>query len=364
MNPLNRRNTVWPRASDTTQSTSVVVDSSPPKSSASQHKRQKPDLLIQVPPHGPIPTPPAFSTRALDINTVSIELRNPYDFPTSKNLDHSIVVTNKSIWKMYDPIVTRSNQGPCQQGFAILSRRKVSQRGTVEGDVIVKAQALTMPLKHFAKPRCQNLVELYGAFRSRDTLWLLYEEMTVSLEQVFALDHSPWIVNPDQQHTQISSISQQLLLGLEYVNRYFERPYGELSPEGILLDRSGAVKLANIGAVILKDVSVSGTTDLQAFVRILVRLLLPLEREDSIAPSKVDPLAYDFYLCATKHDFTALLNHSYLSTANPQSLTKLVMWTSKSVYDPPLDVSSPMLFDQRDNSQTTVPPLRGKTESG
>ncbi len=140
-------------------------------------------------------------------------MRNHFRVPTTQSLNHSIVIIEKTVWDLYEAIAFCSNQGEDEPaGYTILSRRKRTHSHQDESLFVVKQHQSRLPegIRHFVKPRSRFLVELHGAFHSGAHLWTLYEEMDLSLEQIFALDCDPWTICPGEKDAQISAIASHV----------------------------------------------------------------------------------------------------------------------------------------------------------
>ncbi|KAK5111089.1 hypothetical protein LTR85_012264 [Meristemomyces frigidus] len=231
-----------------------------PKTSVSRlsvHTHHERPFVRLDQPIGDVPPPRVESRTAMSAHQgrqprAKLALHhNPHAVPTAHALNHSIVLTPKSVWDFYEAIEYSDNQGDTSQGHATLSRRRRSHPEKDERLFVIKEQRWPSehPLQHFKKPQCQYLVELYGAFRSDATLWTVYEEMDMSLEQIFELDCDPWTINAGQKDAQISAISYQ--------------------PED----------------------------DCKSFAKVLVRLYLPGDPREDLLQQQVDELPFGFYCC-------------------------------------------------------------------
>ncbi|EMC97299.1 hypothetical protein BAUCODRAFT_23622 [Baudoinia panamericana UAMH 10762] len=130
--------------------------------------------------------------------------------PTARTLSHNVVIVKKRVWDLYQPIDYPVNQGHKVHTSMFLCRRKNSSSDTDKLYVIQEQKSFeTGRLLHFSKPKSQYLVELYGAFTMHGTLWTIYEEMDLSLEQVLGLRCGPWTIHPERKHNQIGSIAYQ-----------------------------------------------------------------------------------------------------------------------------------------------------------
>lgn len=136
---------------------------------------------------------------------------NPHKIPTHHTLNHSIVVTDKPVWDLYDALEYCVNQGDCPWGAPILSRRRGVNSEHNKTLYVIKRHRWTSNdvLRHFTKPSCPYLVALHSAFYADSTLWIVYEEMDISLDQIFELDRDPWTIAPEGRDRQIAAISHQ-----------------------------------------------------------------------------------------------------------------------------------------------------------
>jgi len=237
---LKRTNTIWPGASsDRTIKTSTVPESVGDVTRSDLTPR-KPNVLLkkvkdkdeihpkllasfQSKPITDVPKPPIQQHRDSSNGTGLVLARekvahfNSKGVPTCSSLELNIVVTTKKVWDLYEPLHFCTHQGHDHQHEAVLSCRK----GQETRLFVLKRRLLSKDTKlvHFTRPRCEYLVDLEGAFSWRDELWLIYEEMDLPLELIFALDHDPWTLYEgstmneeydDNKNRQISAIAQQV----------------------------------------------------------------------------------------------------------------------------------------------------------
>jgi hypothetical protein len=132
--------------------------------------------------------------------------------PTARALNQSIVITPMCVWELYEAIELCDNQGTCpDRDPSVICRRKTSSEAQ-DCLFVVKEQRWSggaIP-RHVVKPRSPYIVDLHSAFFQDGTVWTIYEEMDLSLEQIFELDCDPWTVDPGRKDLQISSISAQV----------------------------------------------------------------------------------------------------------------------------------------------------------
>lgn len=155
-----------------------------------------------------IPAPPSFKrTEAAPSNEEQSrdvvswpkhKLHNRHMVPTAGALNQSIVITRMSVWDLYEQIEFCDNQGECSEGKSSVICRRKAPAAKEECLFVIKEQRWSgnALLSHCVKPQSAHLVDLQSAFCSGDILWTIYEEMDISLEQIFELDCDPWTVNP------------------------------------------------------------------------------------------------------------------------------------------------------------------------
>ncbi|EGP82390.1 uncharacterized protein MYCGRDRAFT_97575 [Zymoseptoria tritici IPO323] len=196
-------------------------------------------------------------------------------------------------WKIYEGLEYSSNQGS-DNGAVILSRRIQRRDEPPDSLYVIQKEPyhLSDEVRTILKPMHDNIVTLYQVFHYEETLSFVYEEMDISLEQIFLLDVDPWSINPSQRDEQIASISQQVLTALWYVHEQLHISHGDVSIANILLSRTGTVKLANIGRSIM-NAEPKTSDDCRAFAAIFVALSLPMEIKPS--QDKLASTACDFH---------------------------------------------------------------------
>ncbi|KAK1809301.1 hypothetical protein LTR12_016330 [Friedmanniomyces endolithicus] len=214
---LKRTDTIWPKAKRHTSSIDdelgAVRDPTVPQLHTNHDaSEQKDDSSTSL----PVPKPtqrPRIEELKPHVLSRAAGMRSHFRVPTAQSLNHSIVIIEKTVWDLYEAIAFCSNQGEDEPaGCTILSRRKRTHPHQDESLFVVKQHQSPLPegIRHFVKPRSRFLVELHGAFHSGAHLWTLYEEMDLSLEQIFALDCDPWTICPGEKDAQISAIASQV----------------------------------------------------------------------------------------------------------------------------------------------------------
>lgn len=294
---LNRANTIWPRANagrlhadptnDADDQQNPTCATQPLRSSSEVHSKRQKHRLVKKPasqqesppssrdesrPVADVPAPPPL--RATEIARVVSENRphagellqgnkiyNQHMVPTARALNQSIVITPMCVWELYEAIELCDNQGTCpDRNSSVICRRKTSSEAQ-DCLFVVKEQRWSggaIP-RHVVKPRSPNIVDLHSAFFQDGIVWTIYEEMDLSLEQIFELDCDPWTVDPGRKDLQISAISaqvcfstarsahslitQQVLQGLVYIHDNLGVAHGAISARNVLLKRTGRVKL-------------------------------------------------------------------------------------------------------------------------
>lgn len=137
--------------------------------------------------------------------------RNRFVVPTQNALNHSLGLLRQPWWKIYEGLEYSSNQGS-DNGAVILSRRIQRRDEPPDSLYVIQKEPyhLSDEVRTILKPMHDNIVTLYQVFHYEETLSFVYEEMDISLEQIFLLDVDPWSINPSQRDEQIASISQQV----------------------------------------------------------------------------------------------------------------------------------------------------------
>ena len=139
-----------------------------------------------------------------------LQTHNQFLVPTKTALDHSLCLFRKPWWDFYEGVEYASNQGAAGAA-TILSRRRQLPNERPDALYVIKKQVLaTNPgIRNVAKPIHDNIVTLFQVFHHEGVVSFVYEEMDVSLEQVFLLDIDPWSINPEHKDSQIAAICSQ-----------------------------------------------------------------------------------------------------------------------------------------------------------
>jgi hypothetical protein len=225
---LKRAGTVWPGSSATTAGSyrHGTLYTNPEEESLGftegSNLEQTFNETLSDPPIEAVPPPPKVHANS-QLNRIADRLKprllNRYAVPTAGALCQSIVVTPASVWNSYEAIAVCYNQG---DGVSTLvsrvgptSSEEHGQQFSIKDQdklYVVKEQRWESDtsIRHFIKPTCTYLVELHSAFCVQDKIWVLYEEMEMSLEQIFELECDPWSVNPGYKDAQIAAICFQV----------------------------------------------------------------------------------------------------------------------------------------------------------
>ena len=247
---LNRANTIWPRAtvepvhsrpaSVADDQRDLPLEPQPFTGSSNLHLKKQKHRLVKKPtsqqepplssrdeskPIDGVPVPP--SLRVTETAGIASEdgtrlrellpenkIYNQHMVPTARALNQSIVITPMCVWDLYEGIELCDNQGTCpDRKSGVICRRKTSSEAQ-DCLFVVKEQRWSggaIP-RHVVKPRSPYIVDLHSAFFQDGIVWTLYEEMDVSLEQIFELDCDPWTVDPGRKDRQIGAISSQVCM--------------------------------------------------------------------------------------------------------------------------------------------------------
>lgn len=131
---LKRADTVWPKAAQRIK----------PKLEQERHSTKESQETQSDPLSIPQPSQQCRDEGATQIAlSRAAGVRNPFTVPTAQSLGHSIVVTSKLVWDLYDAIEYCSNQGDNIHGYAVLSRRKRPQPYQDESLFVVKQHQYT-----------------------------------------------------------------------------------------------------------------------------------------------------------------------------------------------------------------------------
>lgn len=226
---LNRANNIWPSASARPLHSNPANDADdqrdpawaiqPSSSSSEIHPKRQKHRLVKKPasqqesslssrdenrPIDDVPAPP--SLRATEIAGVvsgnrphtgglllGNKIYNQHIVPTARALNQSIVITPMCVWELYEAIELCDNQGTCpDRNSSVICCRKTSSEAQ-DCLFVVKEQRWSggaIP-RHVVKLRSPYIVDLHSAFFQDGTVWTIYEEMDLSLEQIFELDYDP-----------------------------------------------------------------------------------------------------------------------------------------------------------------------------
>ena len=126
-------------------------------------------------------------------------------------LDHSLCLLRKPVWKFFQGLEYASNQGT-DDGDTILSRKRQPPSERPDCLYVIKKERnrAAKDIANLSKPIHENIVALYQVFSHENTISFVYEEMDLSLEQIFLLDIDPWSINPTCKDAQIAAICSQV----------------------------------------------------------------------------------------------------------------------------------------------------------
>ncbi|KAK3612801.1 hypothetical protein LTR56_028232, partial [Elasticomyces elasticus] len=98
-----------------------------------------------------------------------------------------------------------------------------------------------------------------------------------------------------------------VLQGIEYINSAFKQSHTAVNERNILLNRTGQVKLANVGDCVLRSTANKPGDDLQSFADVLVHMFLPLQPVEANLQRSLDDTAYDFFTYVRANELMAAL---------------------------------------------------------
>ncbi|KAF2210283.1 hypothetical protein CERZMDRAFT_86326 [Cercospora zeae-maydis SCOH1-5] len=221
-----------------------------------------------------------------------VQTCNPFPVPTKTALDHSLCLFPKPWWDIYEGVEYASNQGAAGAA-TILSRKRQLPKERPDALYVIKKQALAInpAIRNVAKPIHDNIVTLFQVFHHEGVVSFVYEEMDVSLEQVFLLDIDPWSINPEHKDSQIAAICSQ------------ERPSANVGTSLIAPRRE-----------LLRDST--------AMAEIFLALSFPLDGNPN--SDELEARLQDFHRCLEDGDIEHALQVRLLFSKTRPSLTSLV----------------------------------------
>jgi Protein kinase domain len=183
---------------------------------------------------------PAKLKRHADGTTLPPRLPFPVN-PYSNHWDSSRPVKRQSTnfcvdgspWREYFPILPEEQAGP------VTVAHKICKDFTVHAIKERRLDTLNQPSALF-KITHPQLVHLRAAYTKHPLLYLVYESMEVSLEDIESCPHGPL------KEFEIATICREVILGLQYIHTELHISYGKLSSENILLTRDGHVKIGKL----------------------------------------------------------------------------------------------------------------------
>jgi hypothetical protein len=137
---------------------------------------------------------------------------------------------NGSPWDQYFPILPDQQAGPVT----------VVHENCPEFPVyVIKERRLETADKpsRLLKISHPQIVRLHAAYTEKSILFLVYEAMDVSLEQIQRCPYGPF------KEFEMATICREIILGLEYIHSELHVSYGRLSLDNILLTRHGNVRI-------------------------------------------------------------------------------------------------------------------------
>ncbi|PYI33117.1 kinase-like protein [Aspergillus indologenus CBS 114.80] len=156
----------------------------------------------------------------------------------------------------------------------------------------------------------KNLVQLYEVLYREGTLFLFYEVMDVSLNQVFATPLGR------MRLYEVAAFSHDILLGLNYIHQIHRISHGNINSNNILLATNGSVKIANFGESILHSQDLElHQDDIRSIGTMIIECLEPqtsLQKEDCLRSKTWDPKLINFIEATKQRSAQYLLKDDFL----------------------------------------------------
>jgi serine/threonine protein kinase len=164
-------------------------------------------------------TPPAISQtgrRLLEASRVN-RLQGPFGLDQRLNF-----LQNNSPWHTYTKVLAMDQAGPVIQASSKTKEAKVV--------AVKELHGFTMSdFKSLVKPTNEHIVNLQSAFFHESTIYLVYENMEVCLNQVLL---TPRGKLPYQE---VATICRSVLSGLNYIHKEMGAAHGNVDGSTILL---------------------------------------------------------------------------------------------------------------------------------
>ncbi|KAL4993994.1 kinase-like domain-containing protein [Aspergillus recurvatus] len=121
--------------------------------------------------------------------------------------------------------------------------------------------------RHLVETRGANLVNLVTAFVDGMTVYVAYERMDITLEQLYC--------SVDLEERDIGFICREILRGLWYIHQSLRVCHTRIRSNKILLNTKGLVKIGDIGASLLEQHQGSEQIDIKSIGWIMAEIMEP-----------------------------------------------------------------------------------------
>jgi p21-activated kinase 1 len=182
-------------------------------------------------PESSIQTPSLNDTRRLQKRVkpprLPVSVKRTADDSPEKSKRRSNFTRECSPWDKY-----QSLQQACTKGKTCLAYEKASPSTIV---AIKECSEDRSTLSHLFKTSHTNLVNLLSLFVDAESVWLVYEKMDVTLDQLLS--------TVKLKEPQIAFLCKEILQGLAYIHEELHVHHGDVKPPNIFLTLNGQVKI-------------------------------------------------------------------------------------------------------------------------
>jgi Protein kinase domain len=147
--------------------------------------------------------------------------------------------TSGSPWDQYFPILSDEQAGPvtvAHENCPAFPVYAVKERTLNASDQSSRLLKIVHP----------QLVHLRAAYTKQSLMYLVYESMDVSLDDIQRCPYGPL------KEFEIATICREVISGLHYIHSELHISHGKLSSENVLLTRDGHVKIGEPFLVCVK----------------------------------------------------------------------------------------------------------------
>lgn len=142
----------------------------------------------------------------------STPLQYPFTTPTYFTMQRGVCVTPRDIWGVYLGIAYTTTQGTDWCGYTVTGARRQTGDGTVHPLYAIKEEDFTteVSLQPLPKPLHPNVTALHQVFYHDATVSFVYEEMDLSLTQLFSRPLQPSILYSGKSQQLIGAVFKQV----------------------------------------------------------------------------------------------------------------------------------------------------------